>query len=199
MCEGQGACRARACWRVVWVGAVMVRMRVQDGGEVSGARVGPRSRGQCAGRVRSAGVQTLGMRTRAGMRCELAQLGAGGEQEVGVGRWARCGALLRALCAGRVRSAGVKRLCAGALSEGCRRAAEVDSLRPTFFFADRVPHVCKAGAACVRRYLREHDYSNVVAKMVYTSKTMAPIEVESPTSALARTEPRVWRHPATTS
>ena len=32
-------------------------------------------------------------------------------------------------------------------------------------------HMCKAGAARVRRYLREHDYSNVVAKMLaYMSK-----------------------------
>ena len=43
-------------------------------------------------------------------------------------------------------------------------------------------HMCKAGASRVRRYLREHDYSNVA----YTSKTMASIEVESPTLALAR-------------
>jgi hypothetical protein len=37
-------------------------------------------------------------------------------------------------------------------------------------------HMCKAGASRVRRYLREHNYSNVVAKMAYTSKTMASIE-----------------------
>ena len=126
---------ARACVLGCGVGR---RCEGAGGGEVSGARVGPRSRGQCAGRVHSAGVQTLGVRTRAGMRCGLAQLGAGGRRRLG--RGAGRGA-------GHVCGHCVQGACAVRGSRGCARARflrgaagpQRSSLSPTtfFHFADR--------------------------------------------------------------
>ena len=80
---------------------------------MSGARVGPRSRGQRAGRVRSAGVQTLGVRTCAGMRCELAHFGAGGRRRLGRGTGRGAGHI----CWHCVQGA-----CAVRGSRGCARA-----------------------------------------------------------------------------